>query len=138
MEVKCTKCHALFWLAEQLKKSSARNPQFSICCANGTVVLPLSSKPPVELANLLESSDGPSKEFQKNIRGYNTALCFASLGASIDYSVQINGPYNFRIHGSMYHAISSLIPNINEKPKFAQIYFHDTDNELDNRHILQI
>ena len=41
--------------------------------------------------------------------------------------------YNFKIQGSVYHRIGPLLPLNGQKPKFAQIYFHDTDHELENR-----
>lgn len=37
-------------------------------------------------------------------------------------------------NGQIYHRIGSLVPNYGDSPKFAQIYFYDTDHELDNRY----
>ncbi len=76
-----------------------------------------------------------NKEFQNNIRGYNGALSFTSLGVDLDEKYRNNrtGSYTFRIHGTVVHRIRSLFPSYNEKPKFQQILFHDTDNELENR-----
>ncbi len=101
-----------------------------MCCFNGSVVLPEISQPPELIKNLLKN-----KDFQDNIRGYNGALSFTSLGVELDekYSNNRTGTYTFRIHGSVFHRIGSLFPTNNSKPKFQQILFHDTDNELDNR-----
>ena len=32
-----------------------------------------------------------------------------------------------------YHQIGSLIPESGNTPKFAQLYIHDTENEVKNR-----
>ena len=39
----------------------------------------------------------------------------------------------FKIHGKVYHRIGSLLPSQNKAPQFAQIYFYDTDHEVENR-----
>ena len=39
----------------------------------------------------------------------------------------------FKIQGKVYHQIGSLQPAEGEVPKFAQIYFHDTDHQLEHR-----
>ena len=45
------------------------------------------------------------------------------------------GVYTFKVHGSIYHNIGPLMPNDEHGrvPRFAQLYFFDTDHELDNR-----
>jgi hypothetical protein len=43
------------------------------------------------------------------------------------------GPPNFVISGQNYHRIGSLIPNEGQRPKFAQLYIYDTENEVQNR-----
>ena len=64
-----------------------------------------------------------------NSRAYNSALSMASLGT--DNKPEIAA--SFKVLGKMYHRIGSLTPNDNEKPKFAQMYFYDTENETQNR-----
>jgi hypothetical protein len=44
-----------------------------------------------------------------------------------------NGPYIFKINGMVHHRIGSLVPNIGNRPEYAQLYIYDTDNELDHR-----
>ncbi|KAL4330014.1 hypothetical protein AHAS_Ahas13G0357700 [Arachis hypogaea] len=39
----------------------------------------------------------------------------------------------FVISGQNYHSIGSLMPQQSSKPKFAQLYFYDTENEIQNR-----
>lgn len=51
-------------------------------------------------------------EFRKNIRAYNQAMAFTSLGTTQVVSDQDRGngvPY-FRIQGEMYHLIGQLLP----------------------------
>ena len=37
------------------------------------------------------------------------------------------GVYTFKIQGALYHQIGGLMPRDNDKQKFAQIYFYDTN-----------
>ena len=89
---------------------------------------------PISLDNLMYSGDEKSKHFLKNIRSYNAMFGFTSMGDKIDNSLN-NGksPPTFRLHGQNYHLIGSLMPLDGEKPKFAQLYIYDTDNEVNNR-----
>ncbi|KAI2500059.1 helicase [Fragilaria crotonensis] len=70
-----------------------------------------------------------------HIRAYNSALSFASIGANVDDALidRSCGIYTFRIHGSMYHRLGSLLPEPGQHPAFAQLYFYDTNHEVDNR-----
>ncbi|XP_019150201.1 PREDICTED: uncharacterized protein LOC109147018 [Ipomoea nil] len=56
------------------------------------------------------------------------------MGGKIDKSVN-NGsaPPIFKIHGQNFHRIGSLLPPDGSQPKFAQLYIHDTQNEIQNR-----
>ena len=38
----------------------------------------------------------------------------------------------FKIQGKVYHRIGSLRPGTGEQPKFAQLYFHDTNHDAEN------
>jgi hypothetical protein len=40
---------------------------------------------------------------------------------------------NFIIAGQNYHRIGTLMPSEGERPKFAQLYTYDTENEVHNR-----
>ncbi|GJR53662.1 reverse transcriptase domain-containing protein [Tanacetum coccineum] len=42
-------------------------------------------------------------------------------------------PYTFRINGQNYHRTGSLLPKEGMPPKFAQLYFFDTQNEVRNQ-----
>ena len=40
---------------------------------------------------------------------------------------------SFKIQGKLHHKLGSLLPCEGDVPKFAQLYFPDTDHELQNR-----
>lgn len=121
MDRRCTHCGALTWRAENK----------AACCCNGQVVLPPLQPPPEFLRNLLLGDSAECKHFRENIRGYNSALAFASLGANED--ILPPGIFCFRISGEVHHRIGHLHPDPNNRPRFAQLYIHDTDNEAANR-----
>ncbi len=65
---------------------------------------------------------------------YNSLFSFTSIGAKIDTDINKRpGPYVFRISGQNYHLMGSLFPVDGQRPKFAQLYIYDTENEIDNR-----
>ena len=37
------------------------------------------------------------------------------------------------IQGTIVHKIGALCPEVGQPPKFAQIYFYDSEHELENR-----
>lgn len=114
----CPHCNAYLWKRERR----------GLCCSDGGVKLPQLPPPPDELLPLYTAR---GSHFLKNVRAYNNIFALASLGCS-----EIRQPgFNptFTIQGKMYHRIGALLPNENEMPKFAQLYFHDTENELENR-----
>jgi hypothetical protein len=67
--------------------------------------------------------------FVSKLRAYNNALAMASVGG--------NAPeqgVNFKIQGKLYHRIGSIgPPPAGEVPRFAALYFHDSDHETENR-----
>ena len=69
-----------------------------------------------------------NQTFLKRIRSFNNTFALASIGCK-----QINFPtgvYSFKIQGKIHHYIGSLLPAADQAPKFAQLYFHDSDHEL--------
>lgn len=135
MDQHCSVCRAKMWAAEKTG-GTIREPLFSTCCGKGKYVPENLRDSPDLISSLLKGSDEKSIEFRSNIRAYNSALGFTSLGCNLDQSVANlrGGSYCFRIHGTIYHRIGSLNPSEGETPKFAQIYIHDSSNELRNRH----
>ena len=87
--------------------------------------------------HLLTAADRRGRAFRDQIRAYNSALAFASLGVNLDKELANarSGVYTFRIHGVVHHYIGQLTPREGEAPSFAQIYIHDgtAEGELENR-----
>lgn len=132
----CEFCGALHWYEERNEKSKkTKHPRFSMCCMEGRVHLPLIKSPPHLLQELLDySGNSTTKAFRRNIRIYNAAFAFTSMGGKVDHEINKHGgPYVFRINGQIYHLHGSLTPADGQKPKFAQLYIYDTDNEVSNR-----
>jgi hypothetical protein len=135
MNVICTFCGAYMWLEERESRSSMSSPKFQMCCSKGESTIENLRPTPAPIATLLTGTDEQSKEFRNNIRSYNSALSFSSMGVKLDHGLanMNTGNYTFRIQGSPYHLIGSAMPVQGDQPKFAQIYFYDVEHELDNR-----
>ncbi|KAG5570211.1 hypothetical protein H5410_059977 [Solanum commersonii] len=105
----------------------------AFCCSNGSVQL-TSHEIPIELKNLYLENTELSKHFRTYIRTYNNIFSFTSLGVTYDEELakRNNGIYTFRVQGQMYHFINDLIPT-DKKGKNLQLYFFDSENELQNR-----
>ncbi|CAJ0826826.1 13278_t:CDS:2 [Entrophospora sp. SA101] len=89
---------------------------------------------PYPLNTLLTRTDPSARLFRKNIRLYNSALTFTSMGAKVDHSITgTSGIYSFRVHGEMYYSVDTILPDNEVHPQFAQIYVYDTEHELQNR-----
>ena len=118
-DTNCPHCQAFRWPAEL--------PSF--CCQRGTVVVNQVRPPPSALRML--HTDLYREAYLSNIRAYNNILALASLGCREPPITGFNP--TFTIQGKLYHSIGSLLPGDGDTPKFAQLYFYDTDNEVDNR-----
>lgn len=116
----CPHCQAYLWAGERE----------SLCCCKGKVKLDPSCQPPSEMIALFDVNRSGST-FLEHIRAYNNALALASLGCN-EVCMPRFSP-NFKIQGKLFHRIGSLLPAENQAPKFAQLFFYDSDNELDNR-----
>jgi hypothetical protein len=100
-----------------LAKSSKSNPQISLCCENGKVLLSSLPATPQELEFLLTNKERSAVKFQDQICMYNSVLAFISVGAKVDESVtRGTGSYSFRIQGEFYHKIGSLCPIEGQRP----------------------
>ena len=91
------------------------------CCHSGKVCLPQLLPIPDEIKNLFTGQDEKSKNFQQNIRRYNSAMAFASMGASVAPPPG-HGPYVYRIHGQTYHKSGCLHPDPGKPPRYGQLY----------------
>jgi hypothetical protein len=124
------------WYQERKCKSKdTLEPKFQMCCATDKVQLPPLKKLPSMLKSLMFDQDSPhSKLFQQNMRIYNAMFSFTSPGMQIDKGItRGRGPPTIRIQGQTCHRIGTMLPNVGEKPKYAQLYIYDTDNEIANR-----
>jgi len=134
MNMQCSKCGALHFDAEKLTSSTRREAKFGSCCLEGQIRLPEFRPPPADLKNLYNGTNPHSKVFKENIRQYNAAFAFTSLGVNIDRSVTgTAGVYSFRINGELHHLGGALLPSPGETPRYAQLYIHDPVAQADAR-----
>jgi hypothetical protein len=124
------------WYQERKEKSRNTSiPKFQLCCGNGKVQLPLLEQPPQLLQDLLfQNQTKASKNYQANARTYNAMFSFTSPGMNLDQTTNKGGgPPTLRLQGQVCHRIGSMLPLPGVRPKFAQLYIYDTDNEIANR-----
>ncbi|KIJ32889.1 hypothetical protein M422DRAFT_183878 [Sphaerobolus stellatus SS14] len=135
MNTRCEHCNALHWLEERvLYMGSQLNPKFGLCCDHGRVNLPSPPSPPLELLDLFKDNSSVGKEFRENIRRYNSAFAFISLGCKLNAGMERSGgPYSFRVDGELYHMVGSLLPEPGDPPSYAQLYFYDPLEALEYR-----
>ncbi|GFR67596.1 hypothetical protein ElyMa_002003100 [Elysia marginata] len=69
--------------------------------------------------------------FLTKIRNYNNALALASIGCHEHFQTGFN--CTFTIQRKLYHRIGNLLPERGAVPKSSQIYFYDSDAQLDYR-----
>jgi hypothetical protein len=133
----CHHCTAMVWYEERTVKHYApRIPKFSICCSDGKIKVPLLTDAPQPLLSLMDYTGGRrSKVFRKYIKALNSMFSFTSTGGRLNDNFNAGGgPYTFRLSGHNYHRIGTLLPtHADGRPRFAQLYIYDTENEVDNR-----
>jgi len=125
----------MMWYNERKQKNKhTQNPKFHLCCGSGKVQLPLLDQPPELLQNLLLGQTKASKNYQSNARTYNAMFSFTSPGMKMDTTTNKGkGPPTLRMQGQTCHRIGSMLPLRGQRPKFAQLYIYDTENEISNR-----
>ena len=79
MDIPCSACGALHWMAEKLTNSSNTNSCFGMCYFQGKIKLAYLHNLPPELDNLFRGQHPHAKEFRDNICRYNNALAITSL-----------------------------------------------------------
>ncbi|XP_025611896.1 uncharacterized protein [Arachis hypogaea] len=132
---RCLYCNASMWEDEKLSKSRRNTiPKFGLCCMDGKVELPILKMVPQTLQDLHSMNNDRARYFQKNIRKFNSMFSFTSMAGKVNHAIN-NGsaPPTFSLSGQNYHSIGSLIPSDNNRPRFAQLYIYDTENEVQNR-----
>lgn len=100
------------------------------CCAKGDVSLyPVAVS--YELRELFTGSTPESAHF----RPFNDAFAFMSLKVILDkkYATRTNGVFTYRVKGQMCHYIHNLYPSGSTPPSYLQLYFYDTEAEVNNR-----
>ena len=115
-DTECRRCNAKKW---------KREPDGMCCPAKQRWErYPRLQEPEDPLKSLFKAETADSKEFLKNIDGYNNCFSMTSFGA--DKRISDTEGFNwatFKIQGQVFHQIGSLIAEPNEKPNFLQIYF---------------
>ena len=106
------------------------NPTFGMCCNHGKIRLPLLERPPEGLMALFVANDPQAREFRDNIRQYNMALAFTSMGVTEDVGVNRRGAWVFRILGQLSHYSGALLPPDDRTPCYAQLYLYDPHEAL--------
>ena len=127
MDQICGECDAAHF-----KKERPADKKFSTCCSKGKVILPQSNECPELLLHLMSNSHPKSKHFMRKIRLYNSALAFASMGASI-VTPPNRGPYCFRLHGQVYRNTCPVGAPNTTNPRYAQLYFIDSEQATEIR-----
>jgi hypothetical protein len=122
-------------MAERLTASTQRTLKFGKCCKQGKIKLPTLQPVPQPLRHLLEDMTDDAKHFRDNIRQYNNAFAFTSVGVDVDNTLlNTPGPQVFKIHGALYHRHGALIPPSEDMtPTYAQLYIHDPTVALEYR-----
>jgi hypothetical protein len=106
--------------------------KYTYCCQKGKVHLPPIHETPPFIKNLLTGNHSKSRNFMDNIRAFNSAFGFASMGANIA-SPPGHGPYCFRIHGQIYHRTGTLHPTSEETRMYSQVYILDAEEATNCR-----
>lgn len=86
--------------------------------------------PPFLQSWLSNPNDINYKHFRANIRAYNNALSFASMGVKV-VDLPGRGPCVFKVNGQTYHRTSHIEPINNESPQYAQLYVLDSTQATD-------
>ncbi|PIA50920.1 hypothetical protein AQUCO_01100021v1 [Aquilegia coerulea] len=134
MDVICPSCFAYHWLDERLTKSTKKKSFFGMCCLQGKIKLSLLTPLPSAIKLLYEGRNSLARSFRKDIRFYNAANAFSSLGVSMDKRIlKGRGPTSFTIHGQLSHQIGSLLPESNKSPSYSQLYIYDPHIALECR-----
>lgn len=96
-------------------------------------VLVASNPIPDELLTLFISNSEEASHFKTYVRIYNNTFDFSSFGVKCEKELckRNKGIYTFKVQGQVYHYINDLFPP-NGHPSYLQLYFYDTDHEVEN------
>lgn len=123
--------HAANLISDEVSGST---DHINMCCNFGltTSIDDKFADYPDRLKDLLLGDSIEAKNFQSNIRQFNSAFSMASMGAHLDIP-KGHGPYCYRIHGQMYHLAGPLHPEPGGRPSYGQIYILDTAQAIEER-----
>lgn len=145
MDVVCSDCGARMWMQEHSTKTRIRDNKikFSLCCNNGLYHPEHHHPPPPFMQDLLLGPQDPAngtrnftndttKNFRNLIRTYNGRFTFTALSVVPDDGLARSGPVStFKIQGDFYQKLPRrLNPRPGKMPKYAEIYFMDTADQL--------
>ncbi|KAI8335682.1 hypothetical protein BD560DRAFT_440478 [Blakeslea trispora] len=97
MEKVCTDCGAKHWEAELPAQCTSQNRFWMSCCKAGAVKLETLQSPPDFFRTFFEEMSARCLHFKDNIRRYDAAFAFTSLGCEV--SLHNLGNIPFQIHG---------------------------------------
>ncbi len=127
--IECTHCRALHWKAEK-----NCDGVFTECCMNGALSLPAIMEAPPYLRELFTRSTVEDRQFQKNLRSFNCAFAFTSIGCNIDRCLKDQGGIRpFAIHGQLSHQTGPLGIADGAHGRYAQLYIIDTERPINER-----
>jgi hypothetical protein len=109
MDAVCSTCGTFHWIDEWKSKSTINSPAFTACCWDRKVKLALPKCPPRPLWELFMGQHPLSQSFFQNIRQFNSALAFISMGTDwVEERPAGQGPYVYKIGKSVYHSSGNL------------------------------
>ncbi|CEP10123.1 hypothetical protein, partial, partial [Parasitella parasitica] len=139
MDQICNDCGAKHWKGELPAQCTSNNKFWMSCCKAGAVKVDFLTDPPAFIKDLYDDVGSRGQTFKNNLRRYNAAFAFTSLGCQIRDRNVSNMP--FQIQGQMYHSQGPLLAGHNTQPKYVQLYILDpqyaasvrslNNNELD-------
>ena len=95
-------------------------------------MIPGLQDPPESLRELYRSPDARAVQFRDNIRRYNGALAFTSIGFKTDTRLQ-GGYRPFQIQGELYHLQGPLDVEPPAAPQYSQLWIVDPQMATDVR-----
>ncbi len=94
---------------------------------NGAFTLPAIRELPPYLRDLFTGNTAEAWQFKKNIRAFNCAFAFTSVGCNIDRRLEDRGGIQpFAIHGQLCHQTGPLEIRQGTCGSYAQLYIIDT------------
>lgn len=99
-------------------------------------MIPYLPEAPAPIQELFTSTNAEGRSFRQNIRQYNNAFAFTSIGVKLDEAIMRSaGPYCFKIMGELSHLHGTLLLDVEQPRAWAQHYIHDQrEAAIEDRH----